>query len=80
MLFRSYSGNDPTITVDVIGENGEIVNMSFSRYDQMFLGLITDTSQKITESALDNLSEEVVSIETEEVEYDTITWTTSIVK
>ena len=77
---QGYSGNDPTITVDVVGQNGEIVNMSFSRYDQMFLGLITDTSQKITESALDNLSKEVVSIETEEVEYDTITWTTSIVK
>ena len=62
---QGYSGNDPTISVDVIGENGEIVNMSFSRYDQMFLGLITDTSRKITESSLDNAVGEVVDIEAE---------------
>lgn len=30
---QGYSGNDPTITVDVIAENGEIVNLTFSRYD-----------------------------------------------
>ena len=58
---QGYSGNNPTIAVDVIGENGEIVNMSFSRYDQMFLGLITDTSRKITESALNSIVGEVMS-------------------
>ena len=58
---QGYSGNNPTITVDVIGENGEIVNMSFSRYDQMFLGLITDTSRRITESALNSIVGEVMS-------------------
>lgn len=52
---QGYSGNDPTITVDVIGKNGEIVNMTFSRYDQLFLGFITDTSRRISESALDHL-------------------------
>ncbi len=51
---QGYSGNDPTISMDVIGENGEIINMAFSRYDQTFLGLITDTSLKISESALDS--------------------------
>lgn len=51
---QGYSGNDPTISMDVIGENGEIINMAFSRYDQTFLGLITDTSRKISESALDS--------------------------
>ena len=55
---QGYSGNNPTIAVDVIGENGEIINMSFSRYDNTFLGLITDSSRKITESALDNMMEE----------------------
>lgn len=53
---QGYQCNDPTITVDVIGENGEIVNMTFSRYDQAFLGLITDTSRKISESALEHLA------------------------
>ncbi|HBN55580.1 MAG TPA: hypothetical protein DD414_02295 [Lachnospiraceae bacterium] len=62
---QGYSGNDPTISVDVIGGNGEIVNMSFSRYDQMFLGFITDTSRKVTESALDRAVGEVVYVEAE---------------
>lgn len=58
---QGYSGNDPTIAVDVIGKNGEIVNMNFSRYDQTFLGLITDTSRRITESAFENVVGEVES-------------------
>lgn len=60
---QGYSGNDPTITLDVIGENGEIVNMSFSRYDQKFLGLITDTSRKVAESVLDSAIGEMESVE-----------------
>lgn len=51
---QGCSGNNPTIAVDVIGKNGEIVNMDFSRYDQTFLGLITDTSRRISESAFDS--------------------------
>ena len=60
---QGYSGNDPDIAVDVIGENGEIVNMSFSRYDQTFKGCITDTSRRISESALDNLAGEVENVD-----------------
>lgn len=77
---QGYSGNDPTITVDIISQNGEIVNMSFSRYDQTFLGLITDNSRQITESALERLAGEVVDIETENVGDSTVTWTTRVVK
>ncbi len=77
---QGYSGNDPTITVDVIGEDGTMVNMSFSRYDQVFLGLYTDTSRKISESALERLAGEVENVDTEKVEDITTTWTTSIVK
>ncbi len=77
---QGYFGNDPTIAVYVIGKGGEIVNMSFSRYDQKFLGLITDTSRKVTESALGGLIGEVVDIETENVEDSTVTWTTSVIK
>lgn len=62
---QGYSGNDPTIAVNVIGKNGEIVNMDFSRYDQTFLGLITDTSRKITESAFDSAVGEVETGEAE---------------
>ena len=77
---QGYSGNDPTITVDVIGEDGTMVNMSFSRYDQVFLGLYTDTSRKISESALERLAGEVENVDTEKVEDITTMWTTSIVK
>lgn len=78
---QGYVGNDPTITVDVIGKNGEIVNMSFSRYDQMFLGFITDTSRKVTESALERLADvETVDTETETIDGSTVTWTTRVVK
>lgn len=77
---QGYSGNNPTIAVDVIGKNGEIVNMDFSRYDQTFLGLITDTSRRVTESAFDSAVGEVESAEAEKVGENTMTWTTSIVK
>ena len=56
---QGYAGNDPDIAVNVIGENGEIVNMCFSRYDQKLLGIITDSSRKITDAALDNAVGEV---------------------
>ena len=54
--------------------------MSFSRYDQLFLGFITDTSRKVTESALDNAVGEVVDIEAENIDGSTVTWTTRVVK
>ena len=62
---QGYAGNDPDITVSVIGINGEIVNVCFSRYDQTFLGLITDTSGRISESALNQILDQVFG----EVEY-----------
>ena len=62
---QGYAGNDPDITVNVIGINGEIVNVCFSRYDQTFLGLITDTSGRISESALNQILDQVFG----EVEY-----------
>ena len=65
---QGYSGNNPTIAVDVIGKNGEIVNMDFSRYDQTFLGLITDTSRRISESAFDSAVGVVESVEVEKSE------------
>ncbi len=77
---QGYSGNDPTIAVNVIGKNGEIINMDFSRYDQTFLGLITDSSRKVTESALEKSVGEMSLLSPEKVEENTVTWTTSIVK
>lgn len=56
---QGYSGNDPDIAVDVIGKNGEVVNMTFSRYDQTLLGITTNRFLKITTAALDNAVGEV---------------------
>ncbi|MEJ8546674.1 hypothetical protein [Brevibacillus borstelensis] len=36
---QGYSNNDPTISVDIAGENGEIALMTFSRYDKELLGI-----------------------------------------
>lgn len=43
---QGYSGNDPTISVNVTGENGEIALMSFSRYDRALLGIVYDGMYK----------------------------------
>ncbi len=36
---QGYNNNDPTISTEIIGENGEIALMSFSRYDKSILGI-----------------------------------------
>lgn len=36
---QGYANNDPTISIDITGENGEIALMSFSRYDKALLGI-----------------------------------------
>ena len=59
---QGYSNNDPTISLDVIGGNGETVNMSFSRYDQKFLGVLTDTALKVSDSALMRLAGEELDV------------------
>lgn len=44
------------------------------------LGLITDTSRKVSESVLEHLAEEAEDLETERVGDDTVKWTTSETK
>lgn len=48
---QGYSNNDPDITIEVTGINGERALLSFSRYDQKFKGVIYDASLKISEPA-----------------------------
>lgn len=36
---QGYSNNDPDITFDIKGENGELASMTFSRYDKALLGI-----------------------------------------
>lgn len=65
---QGYSGNDPDITVNVFGKNGKRVIMTFSRYDQAFLGLITDTSWKISEASMEDVVGEVENVAFETME------------
>lgn len=55
---QGYGGNDPDITMEVYGENGQMAILSFSRYNQRFLGLITDTSRVIADAAMEDLMKE----------------------
>lgn len=43
---QGYANNDPTISIDITGENGEIALMSFSRYDKALLGISYNTEYK----------------------------------
>ncbi|MEI3607528.1 hypothetical protein SPD48_17750 [Pseudogracilibacillus sp. SE30717A] len=43
---QGYSNNDPTISFDITGENGEIALMTLSRYDKELLGISYSASYK----------------------------------
>lgn len=58
---QGYTINNPDVSFDVIGENGEKVLMSFSRYDQKLLGLITNSATGIGESAADAEPDEEIT-------------------
>lgn len=64
---QGYSVNDPTISVDITGENGEIALMTFSRYDKELLGIVYSGSYKPTlehsEKLLKKLQEKVKELE-----------------
>lgn len=55
---QGYGSNNPDITMEVYGENGQMAILSYSRYNQRFLGLITDTSRVITDRAIEDLMRE----------------------
>ncbi|MBP1991612.1 hypothetical protein [Paenibacillus eucommiae] len=56
---QGYSSNDPTISVDITGENGEIALMSFSRYDKVLLGISYNGSYKPSKEFNEKLMERV---------------------
>lgn len=55
---QGYSNNDPSISLNVIGENGEIALIVFSRYDKALLGISYNTSYKYTLEAIKKLEQE----------------------
>lgn len=57
---QGYSSNNPDITMEVTGESGEMALISFSRYNQRPLGIIMDTSRRITDQAMDDLMDDLM--------------------
>lgn len=58
---QGYTLNNPDASFEVLGENGEKVLMTFSRYDQKLLGVITNSATGIGESAADAEPDEMVT-------------------
>ena len=46
---RGYGSNDPEITINVIGVNGQKAMITFSRYDQAVKGIGFNASMEIQE-------------------------------
>lgn len=58
---QGYTDNDPEIVFLAYGENGERVNVSFSRYDKDFKGFISESSLTILEKADEEFQKDVTS-------------------
>lgn len=56
---QGYSNNNPDITLNVIGKNGEKALITFSRYNQKLLGVGLDTSLRISEEAFEEFYKQV---------------------
>lgn len=67
---QGYGSNNPDISVEVNGENGKKAIVTFSRYNQRLLGIITNTSREVTDKALEDLTNNAV--ETSEIEAETL--------
>lgn len=67
---QGYGSNNPDISVEVNGENGKKAIVTFSRYNQRLLGIITNTSREVTDKALEDLTNKAA--ETSEIEAETL--------
>lgn len=57
---QGYANNDPSISIDVKGENGEVALMDFSRYDKALLGIIYNTEYKAALERAQNYEKEML--------------------
>ena len=55
---QGYSNNDPTITFNLRGENGEVASLTFSRYDKALLGISYNAGFRYTLEYMQKLDEE----------------------
>ncbi len=56
---QGYGGNDPSLSVDITGENGEIALLSLSRFDQALLGIGYDASYKYVLNGIERIELEL---------------------
>lgn len=54
---QGYGNNDPDITFNIKGKNGEVASMTFSRYDKGLLGISYNAEYKYTQEYLKRLEQ-----------------------
>lgn len=60
---QGYGGNDPSITIDVIGNNNEVVSVGLSRYDKALLAFSYPAMNSINDEVNNNFKEDPSLIE-----------------
>ncbi len=55
---QGYANNDPTISINVAGDNGEIACIKFSRYDKALLSISYPVSYQYTLKTLEKIEQE----------------------
>lgn len=60
---QGYSSNDPDITFDIKGENGEIAIMTFSRYDKALIGIGFYAQYKYTLAEFEKIEQEATELQ-----------------
>lgn len=65
---QGYSNNDPDISLDIKGENGEIALVTFSRYDKAIKGIDYHASYKYTLEGVEKIERELQQITTHSVD------------
>lgn len=56
---QGYSNNDPDITFNIKGENGEVASMTFSRYDKALLAVSYNAEYQYTLKTIERIEQEI---------------------
>ncbi len=55
---QGYANNDPTITINIKGKNGEVACIKFSRHDKALLAVSYNTEYQYTLKTLKKIEQE----------------------